>query len=107
MAATATKTRNNRTTSAATTRSKRGKKDLDLTAVSKNKNNDVGATAAKLPHAAALADDHLPPLLLTFLVVFCSGALLIFSLRDFLSTGRNIGGTWDEAMLVRRGAGGC
>ena len=44
--------------------------------------------------------EHLPPLPLVLIVLFCSGALLVFALRDLLATGRNIGGTWDEAMLV-------
>ena len=44
--------------------------------------------------------EHLPPLPLVLVVLFCSGALLIFALRDFMTTGRNIGGAWDEAMLV-------
>jgi hypothetical protein len=45
--------------------------------------------------------EHLPPLPLVLIVLFCSGALLVFSLRDFLTTGRNIGGRFDEAMMVR------
>ena len=47
--------------------------------------------------------EHLPPLALVLIVLFCSGALLVFALRDLLATGRNIGGTWDEAMLVSEG----
>lgn len=44
--------------------------------------------------------DDLPPIALVCTVLLCSGALLVFALRDFLTTGRNIGGTWDEAFLV-------
>lgn len=44
--------------------------------------------------------EHLPPLPLCLIVLFCSLGLLVFALRDLLTTGRNIGGTWDEAMLV-------
>jgi hypothetical protein len=51
-----------------------------------------------------LAEDHLPPLSLVFIVLFCSGVLLVLSLRDFASTGRNLLGQWDEAMLVSTNA---
>ena len=47
-----------------------------------------------------LVEEHLPPLPLAFVILFCSGALLVLALRDFLTTGRNIGGAWDEAMMV-------
>jgi hypothetical protein len=50
--------------------------------------------------SAVVISDHLPPLPLCLIVLFCSLGLLIFALRDFLTTGRNIGGSWDEAMLV-------
>jgi len=50
----------------------------------------------------ALIEEHLPPLGLTFLILLCSGFLLVFALRDLLSTGKNIGGSYDEAMLVCR-----
>jgi hypothetical protein len=46
-------------------------------------------------------EEHLPPLVLTFIILACSGFLLVFALRDFLSTGKNIAGKWDESMLVR------
>jgi hypothetical protein len=46
-------------------------------------------------------EEHLPPLALTFIILACSGFLLVFALRDFLSTGKNIAGKWDESMLVR------
>jgi hypothetical protein len=47
-----------------------------------------------------IVDEHLPPLLLTITVLLCSGALLMFSMRDAIATGKNIAGSWDEAMLV-------
>lgn len=48
----------------------------------------------------SLVSEHLPPLHLVFICLFCSLGLLVFALRDFLVTGRVIGGAWDEAMLV-------
>ena len=48
----------------------------------------------------ALIEEHLPPFGLAVVLVVCSGFGFIFCLRDFLSTGKTIGGTWDEAMLV-------
>jgi len=48
----------------------------------------------------SVIEEHLPPLSLVFVVLICSGALLMLAIRDFMSTGRNIAGSWDEAMLV-------
>jgi hypothetical protein len=45
--------------------------------------------------------DHLPPIGLVFTVIVCSGFLFVFSFRDVFATGRIIGGTMDEALLVR------
>ena len=45
-------------------------------------------------------EEHLPPLPLVFFVLFCSGFLLLFGLRDFMMTGRNIMGNMDEKFLV-------
>jgi hypothetical protein len=59
--------------------------------------------AEKAAEKSQLALDHLPPLPLVFAVMACSGLLWVFALRDFLATGRNIAGTWDEAMLVSSG----
>lgn len=59
--------------------------------------------AEKAAEKAQLALDHLPPLPLVFTVMAFSGLLWVFALRDFLATGRNIAGTWDEAMLVSSG----
>jgi hypothetical protein len=47
-----------------------------------------------------VVEEHLPPLLLTIIVLLCSGGLLMFSMRDAISTGKNIAGSFDEAMLV-------
>jgi len=49
----------------------------------------------------ALLEAHLPPFGLTVTVLLCSGFLLVFGLRDFLTTGKNVAGRWDDAMLVR------
>ena len=48
-----------------------------------------------------LLEEHLPPVTLTVAILLCSGFCFLFALRDFLTTGKQIGGTWDEAMLVR------
>ena len=45
--------------------------------------------------------EHLPPIGLVFVVIACSGFLLMFAFRDIFATGRIIGGAMDEAMLVR------
>lgn len=47
-----------------------------------------------------VAEEHLPPLPLIFAALLCSGAMFILAARDFLSTGRNIAGAWDDAFLV-------
>ena len=47
-------------------------------------------------------EEHLPPLNLVFTVIACSGFLFMFSFRDVFATGRVIGGSMDEAMLVSR-----
>ena len=60
----------------------------------------TSAEAAKKQKQDQLILEHLPPLLLVLTILFCSGVMLVFSLRDFFTTGRNIGGEWDEAMLV-------
>ena len=44
--------------------------------------------------------EHLPPLPLVFVVLFCSGALWILGLRDAMATGKMILGEIDEAYLV-------
>jgi hypothetical protein len=53
------------------------------------------ATAAK-----DLIEDHLPPLGLVYTVLICSGTMFVLCMRDFLATGRSIGGSWDEAMMA-------
>ena len=59
-------------------------------------NTDDEATQQK-----ALIEAHLPPMILTVAVLVCSGFCFVFALRDFLLTGKNVGGLWDQAMLVR------
>ena len=72
--------------------------------IPKNKKKDAAAANDKNDQEdkAALVEEHLPPLALVWIVLFCSGTLFVFAIRDFLTTGRNIGGAWDEAMLVRK-----
>jgi hypothetical protein len=45
--------------------------------------------------------ESLPPIALVLTIIACSGFLFIFSFRDVFATGRIIGGSMDEAMLVR------
>jgi hypothetical protein len=54
----------------------------------------------KASKVAELKEMHLTPLPLVITVLICSGALWIFALRDFIATGRVIGGAMDEAMQV-------
>jgi hypothetical protein len=51
-------------------------------------------------NAAALAEEHLPPLFLVGVVLMCSGVLFVLAMRDFCSTGKVIAGSWDEAFMV-------
>lgn len=67
----------------------------------KDKINKEKNEAKDTASSAQLAEDHLPPLMLVFVVMACSGLLWVFALRDVLSTGRIIAGSWDEAMQVR------
>ena len=60
---------------------------------------DAGSVQKKREHAELVAE-HLPPLWLVSLILICSGVLMLFSLRDFLTTGKNIGGEMDEKLLV-------
>ena len=46
--------------------------------------------------------ENLPPIGLVFTVIACSGFLFVFSFRDVFATGRVIGGSSDEALLVRQ-----
>jgi hypothetical protein len=64
----------------------------------KIKSEDEVSSSTRNP----LAVEHLPPIILSFLILVCSGTLCIFSLRDLLATGKNVGGSWDEALLVRQ-----
>eukprot|EP00536_Pseudo-nitzschia_multiseries_P012757 jgi/Psemu1/244827/estExt_Genewise1.C_5050009 len=49
---------------------------------------------------ADVAGDHLPPLFFVFSVMACSGFLFVYAFRDVFATGRNIGGSPDEAYLT-------
>lgn len=57
---------------------------------------------AERTERAVIARDHLPPLLLVFIVLACSGFMYVLGLRDFIATGRNFFGAVDDAYLVRR-----
>jgi hypothetical protein len=61
-------------------------------------------TEAKPPEILQkeIVAEHLPPIGLIFTVITCSGFLFMFSFRDVFATGRNVGGSMDEAMLVCR-----
>lgn len=47
-----------------------------------------------------LVAENLPPIGLVFTVIACSGFLFVFSFRDVFATGKVIGGSSDEALLV-------
>mmetsp|Transcript_28810 Transcript_28810/g.44288 ORF Transcript_28810/g.44288 Transcript_28810/m.44288 type:complete len:403 (+) Transcript_28810:3-1211(+) len=47
-----------------------------------------------------LIEEHLPPFPLVMAVLICSGALWVLAFRDVFATGRNIGGSLDEKMLI-------
>lgn len=66
-----------------------------------NESESPSSSAAKSA-AEEVAADHLPPIFLIFTVMVCSGFLLVYSFRDVFATGRNIGGAYDHAYLVRR-----
>jgi hypothetical protein len=57
--------------------------------------------------AASVAEAHLPPLPLILAILACSGAVFVLAMRDFWTTGRNIAGPWDRAMLVRPSSRVC
>jgi hypothetical protein len=60
-------------------------------------NNNTSHADARQKQAV---QEDLPPLGSIFTVMICSGILLILAMRDFCATGKVIGGSWDEAMLV-------
>lgn len=58
-------------------------------------------SSASQPNGAATKPtDELPPIYLQFGVLFLSGILFVFCLRDFLTTGKVIAGAPDAAYLV-------
>ena len=77
---------------------KRNNNDIDQRKTEEMSNEKNEAT--KAASTAQLAEEHLPPLLLVFVVLACSGLLWVFALRDILSTGRIIASSWDEAFQV-------
>ena len=70
---------------------------------SSNKTQQSSTKDEQIPsYAKQQHKQSLPPIGLQFSVLFCSGLLLVFGLRDFLTTGKNIAGVHDAAYLVRR-----
>lgn len=65
------------------------------------KTTEPSDTTVSAPKKAnyELALEHLPPLPLVFVILFCSGAMWVFGLRDTLATGKNILGELDYAYL--------
>jgi hypothetical protein len=80
-----------RTTAAAVTTTTKKKK---------NKADSISPTLAK-DDDVHYAIDPLPPLFLQAVVIICSGFWLVIALRDFVTTGRSMLGTHDDAYLVR------
>jgi hypothetical protein len=80
-------------------------KDTKTTTTITNKKTDENVTVSSEEIRRAkekiLVEDHLPPLGLAFVVLVCSGFLLVLNLRDFATTGKNLLGEWDESLLVR------
>jgi len=77
--------------------SSRGKMTKDKNM--KTANESLSSLAAKSA-AEEVANDHLPPIILIFTVMACSGFLFVYSFRDVFATGRNIGGAYDHAYLT-------
>jgi hypothetical protein len=78
-------------------------KQNDTAVENKGKDNDAPGPrgdSAPTKSEALLVLEHLPPLPLVFVVLFCSGALWILGLRDAVATGKMILGEIDEAYLV-------
>ena len=65
------------------------------------KAEEPSKSKAAAPKQEVDISDHLPPLVLVFTVMACSGFLFMYAFRDVFATGRNIGGDVDEAYLVR------
>ena len=71
-------------------------------------NNKTTSTSSKsLADKEMLVDEYLPPIGLVFSVLLCSGFLFMFAFRDVFATGKVIGGTYDQAMLVRKAVKFC
>ena len=68
--------------------------------MTKDKNKTAEESSRKVA-VEEVATDHLPPIFLIFTVMACSGFLFVYSFRDVFATGRNIGGAYDHAYLVR------
>ena len=69
------------------------------TAAATNQSNDDNTPSQ--PIIKESIDDHLPPLLLVFTVMVCSGFVAMYAFRDVFATGRVVGGVRDYNYLVR------
>ena len=79
-----------------------GKSKSAKTASRGKKAEEPSKSKAAAPKQEVDVSDHLPPLVLVFTVMLCSGFLFMYAFRDVFATGRNIGGDVDEAFLVSR-----
>lgn len=71
----------------------------------RSKTDNAGAksveqSTVKNASQEVVVSEHLPPLFLIFTVMICSGAIFVFGIRDFLTTGKIIAGSWDAALMV-------
>jgi len=78
----------------------RGKTSKETTTTTTTTNGDNEAPSSSAARKKDLASDHLPPIVLVFTVLACSGFLFVYAFRDVFATGRNIGGVPDEAYLT-------
>ena len=77
-----------------------GKSKSTKTAARGKMAKEPSKTKSAAPKQEVDVSDHLPPLVLVFTVLLCSGFLFMYAFRDVFATGRNIGGDVDEAYLV-------
>jgi hypothetical protein len=54
------------------------------------------------PSLKESVNDHLPPIILVFTIMVCSGFVFMYSFRDVFATGRTIGGYRDHSYLVSK-----
>jgi len=82
----------------------RGKKTKDANNAKKNNARITESSSASASAASSVEKNtstgHLPPIFLVFTVMCCSGFLFVYAFRDVFATGKNIGGTYDNAYLT-------